>query len=29
MQRYLDEFTFRTNHVEMVNGIFDLPIGAV
>lgn len=29
MQRYLDEFTFRSNHREMVNGMFDLLIGAV
>ena len=29
MQRYLDEFTFRQNHREMVNGMFDLLIGAV
>ena len=29
MQRYLDEFTFRANHREMVNGMFDLLIGAV
>ena len=29
MQKYLDEFTFRSNHREMVNGMFDLLIGAV
>jgi transposase-like protein len=29
MQRYLDEFTFRSNHRAMVNGMFDLLIGAV
>jgi transposase-like protein/predicted RNA-binding Zn-ribbon protein involved in translation (DUF1610 family) len=29
MQRYLDEFTFRSNHRQMVNGMFDLLIGAV
>lgn len=29
MQRYLSEFTFRQNHREMVNGMFDLLIGAV
>ena len=29
MQRYLNEFTFRSNHREMVNGMFDLLIGAV
>ena len=29
MQRYLDEFTFRSNHLEVVNGMFDLLIGAV
>ena len=29
MQRYLDEFTFRSNHREMVNGMFDLLIGAI
>lgn len=29
MQRYLNEFTFRQNHREMVNGMFDLLIGAV
>ena len=29
MQRYLDEFTFRQNHGKMVNGMFDLLIGAV
>jgi hypothetical protein len=29
MQRYLDEFTFRSNHREMVNGMFDLLVGAV
>lgn len=29
MQRYLGEFTFRANHREMVNGMFDLLIGAV
>lgn len=29
MQRYLDEFTFRSNHREMVNGMFDLLIAAI
>jgi transposase-like protein len=29
MDRYLAEFTFRANHREMVNGMFDLLIGAV
>jgi transposase len=29
MQHYLDEFTFRSNHRGMVNGMFDLIIGAV
>jgi transposase-like protein len=29
MQRYLDEFTFRLNHREMVNGMFDLLIGVI
>lgn len=29
MQRYLDEFTFRSNHREMKNAMFDLLIGAV
>ena len=29
MQRYLDEFTFRTNHRAMQNAMFDLLIGAV
>ena len=29
MQRYLDEFTFRSNHRQMVNGMFDLPIAAI
>jgi transposase-like protein len=29
MQSYLDEFTFRSNHREMVNGMFDLLIAAV
>ncbi len=29
MQRYLGEFTFRANHRQMVNGMFDLLIGAV
>ncbi len=29
MQRYLDEFTFRSNHRTMVNGMFDLLIGVV
>lgn len=29
MQRYLDEFTFRSNHREMRNAMFDLLIGAV
>jgi transposase-like protein len=29
MQRYLEEFTFRSNHREMVNGMYDLLIGAI
>jgi len=29
MQRYLDEFTFRANHRERVNGMFDLLVGAL
>jgi hypothetical protein len=29
MQRYLDEFTFRSNHREMRNAMFDLILGAV
>ena len=29
MQRYLDEFTFRSNHRQMQNAMFDLLIGAV
>lgn len=29
MQRYLDEFTFRANHREMRNAMFDLIVGAV
>ena len=29
MQRYLDEFTFRANHRERVNGMFDLMVGAL
>lgn len=29
MQKYLGEFTFRANHREMVNGMFDLLIGAI
>lgn len=29
MQRYLDEFTFRSNHRQMGNAMFDLIIGAV
>ena len=29
MSRYLDEFTFRSNHRQMENAMFDLPIGAV
>ena len=29
MQTYLDEFTFRSNHREMRNAMFDLLIGAV
>ena len=29
MQRYLDEFTFRANHREKENAMFDLLIGAV
>jgi hypothetical protein len=29
MQRYLDEFTFRSNHRRMKNAMFDLMLGAV
>jgi transposase-like protein len=29
MQRYLNEFTFRANHRERVNGMFDLMVGAL
>jgi transposase-like protein len=29
MQRYLDEFTFRANHRDRVNGMFDLLVGAL
>jgi transposase-like protein/predicted RNA-binding Zn-ribbon protein involved in translation (DUF1610 family) len=29
MQRYLDEFSFRVNHRERVNGMFDLLVGAL
>jgi transposase len=29
MQRYLDEFTFRANNRERVNGMFDLLVGAL
>lgn len=29
MQRYLDEFTFRANHREIGNAMFDLLIGAI
>jgi transposase-like protein len=29
MNRYLSEFTFRANHREMKNAMFDLQIGAV
>jgi transposase len=29
MQRYLGKFTFRSNHREMRNAMFDLLIGAV
>lgn len=29
MQRYLDEFTFRSNHRQMQNAMFDLLIGAL
>ena len=29
MDRYLDEFTFRQNHREKENTMFDLLIGAV
>jgi len=29
MRRYLDEFTFRSNHRQMENAMFDLLIGAV
>jgi transposase len=29
MDRYLGEFTFRSNHRQMENAMFDLLIGAV
>ena len=29
MQRYLSEFTFRANHRQRVNGMFDLLVGAL
>jgi len=29
MQRYLNEFTFRANHRQRVNGMFDLLVGAL
>ena len=29
MDRYLDEFTFRANHREMKNAMFDLLIAAI
>ena len=29
MQRYLNEFAFRSNHRKMVNGMFDLLISAL
>jgi transposase-like protein len=29
MQRYLNEFAFRVNHRERVNGVFDLLVGAL
>ena len=29
MQRYLSELTFRANHRERVNGMFDLLVGAL
>ena len=29
LQRYLDEFTFRANHRDRVNGMFDLLVGAL
>jgi hypothetical protein len=29
MQRYLSEFTYRSNHREMGNAMFDLLISAV
>ena len=29
VSRYLDEFTFRSNHRQMENAMFDLLIGAV
>ena len=29
MPRYLSEFTFRQNHRERVNGMFDLLVGAL
>jgi len=29
MQRYLDEFTFRANNRQRVNGMFDRPVGAL
>ena len=29
MERYLNEFTFRSNHRQMQNAMFDLMIGAL
>jgi transposase len=29
MKRYLSEFTFRANHRERINGMFDLLVGAL
>ena len=29
MDRYLGEFTFRANHRDRVNGMFDLLVGAL
>jgi len=29
MARYLSEFTFRANHRDRVNGMFDLLVGAL
>jgi hypothetical protein len=29
MDRYLKEFTFRSNHRAMVNGMFDLLVASV